>query len=711
MDRIDSLAPSQKRKLYELCWQFEDAWIQDHSVTPESWMSKVEGINSEIVLADLTETRDELEMRARSERQLNPTDAQRYEFVEEIARGGAAVVWRVKDHHLQRQSAVKYLLDSHDNTEMRSRLRREARICAKLVHPGIVPIYELSSFVDGRPFVCMKLIEGKTLLQLFKESPPVPIDTLLEIFTKACQAIAFAHQQNIIHRDLSPSNIMVGLFGEVQIMDWGLAKDLASDRHDSGFEWTLPSNVLPTDPKKTHAMEPSTMGFGGEMTSVGSVFGTIAYLSPEQASGRVEEIDKRSDVFSLGSILCRILTGAPPYQNENREVLLQDAQNANLLSAISRLKKSKYSLLSDLAIRCMSERQASRPNDASKIVSEIERIRATTKRRKAVLQFSMIALAIVAIAAYPISRSNYPSVVTPNVPSNSLAEREASEPITDLDAIRSLVASGKRDVVLKSYHATLEAKPNDHALHSLICAELINVFRFRESEVVARKTVAIMPSFDMYQLMLSDTQFYCGRIEESIASLEVAKQLHHSNLSNAQKIEESLARRKRLMQLSIEQSSSEGPIDCDAQDIHDFAKLCQYQDKFELAAAYYNKELAIEPDDVKRSFLRFHLLNGFVRHVLSRQDLDVSQRNLLHTVGLEWMSQQVEFALQDPAVALENSDPKDREQQLAIKRDLLIDLKERESMRTIQAAVNDPKIDPDLKNRYELLLKRIQSAK
>ena len=93
--------------------------------------------------------------------QHSPSEADRYEFLEEIARGSAAVDWRVRDRHLQRQSAIKYLIDSQDNREMRSRLRRDARICAKLVHPGIVPIHELSNFEDGRPFVCMKLIEGK----------------------------------------------------------------------------------------------------------------------------------------------------------------------------------------------------------------------------------------------------------------------------------------------------------------------------------------------------------------------------------------------------------------------------------------------------------------------------------------------------------------------------------------------------------------------
>ena len=176
MNRIENLASSQKRKLYELCWQFEDAWIQDSSLTPESWLMSIggtEGIDSEIVLAELSETRDELQMRSRRERELSPAEAERYDFVEEIARGGAAVIWRVNDRHLHRQFAVKYLMDSHDNREMRTRLRREARICAKLIHPGIVPIHELSSFADGRPFVCMKLIEGKTLLQLFNETPRV----------------------------------------------------------------------------------------------------------------------------------------------------------------------------------------------------------------------------------------------------------------------------------------------------------------------------------------------------------------------------------------------------------------------------------------------------------------------------------------------------------------------------------------------------------
>ncbi len=223
-------------------------------------MHTATNIPPEVALAELTEIQRELEAKHSGRKQPSSTpEDERYDFIEEIARGGAAVVWRVHDRHLGRETAVKYLLDSQDNSEMRARLEREARLCARLVHPGIVPIHELSSFSDQRPFVSMKLVEGKTLLQLLETDPPLTLDATLEIFTKACQAMAYAHKKGIIHRDLKPGNIMVGSFGEVQIMDWGLAKDLGAvanrdDTHDDseGRSSDIHHLVLPSIETQKH---------------------------------------------------------------------------------------------------------------------------------------------------------------------------------------------------------------------------------------------------------------------------------------------------------------------------------------------------------------------------------------------------------------------------------------------------------------------------
>ena len=139
MDPVANLSPSQKRQLYELCWQFEEAWQKDNQIAPAEWMPKIkiQNIDSALVLSELTETWEELKTKSKPPELFSNAQAERYEFIEEIARGGAAVIWRVYDRHLQRQSAVKYLMDSQDNSQMRTRLRREARICAQLVHPGL----------------------------------------------------------------------------------------------------------------------------------------------------------------------------------------------------------------------------------------------------------------------------------------------------------------------------------------------------------------------------------------------------------------------------------------------------------------------------------------------------------------------------------------------------------------------------------------------
>jgi serine/threonine protein kinase len=148
-----------------------------------------------------------------------------YELQEEIGRGGMGVVYRGHDADLNRMLAVKVLLEKHtDNEELKRRFLEEAQIMGQLQHPGVAPIHEIGALQDGRPFFSMKQIKGQTLTELLLELPDLP--RLLSIFEQVCQTMAAAHSRGIIHRDLKPGNVMVGAFGEVQVMDWGLAKVL-----------------------------------------------------------------------------------------------------------------------------------------------------------------------------------------------------------------------------------------------------------------------------------------------------------------------------------------------------------------------------------------------------------------------------------------------------------------------------------------------------
>src|SRR5262249_49339570 len=153
----------------------------------------------------------------------------RYEFQGEIARGGVGVVLRAHDRTLNRDLAVKVLLAEHqDRPDTQRRFVEEAQIGGQLQHPGTVPVYELGRFADRRPYFTMKLVKGRTLAELLKErlNPAHDLPRFLKIFEQVCQTLAYAHSRHVIHRDVKPSNVMVGSFGEVQLMDWGLAKVL-----------------------------------------------------------------------------------------------------------------------------------------------------------------------------------------------------------------------------------------------------------------------------------------------------------------------------------------------------------------------------------------------------------------------------------------------------------------------------------------------------
>ena len=150
--------------------------------------------------------------------------------MQEIGRGGIGVVFRGRDRDLGRDLAVKVLREAYrDNPDARRRFVEEAQIGGQLQHPGIVPVYELGWFADRRPYFTMKLVKGRTLAALLRDraDPGQDLPRLLGVFEQVCQTVAYAHAQGVIHRDLKPANVMVGAFGEVQVMDWGLAKDAA----------------------------------------------------------------------------------------------------------------------------------------------------------------------------------------------------------------------------------------------------------------------------------------------------------------------------------------------------------------------------------------------------------------------------------------------------------------------------------------------------
>lgn len=228
--------------------------------------------------------------------------AGRYELLEEIGRGGMGTVYRARDRELGREVALKVERLPGPAARERSRLLREARVLARLEHPGIVPVHDAGTLADGRLYYAMKLVRGRSLAE---HAAGKPLAELLRLFERVCEAVGFAHAPGVVHRDLKPANVMVGPFGEVLVVDWGVAKlraAAAASASAADAEGGAPAGSDPGPPAA-----PAEAG-----TVQGTVLGTPGYMPPEQARGEVDRVDERADVFALGVLLRFLVEGAAP---------------------------------------------------------------------------------------------------------------------------------------------------------------------------------------------------------------------------------------------------------------------------------------------------------------------------------------------------------------------------------------------------------------
>jgi serine/threonine protein kinase len=291
----------------------------------------------------------------------------RFRVLQTFAQGGLGEVFLAIDSELDRQVALKELRAYHAHDPVsQSRFLREARVTGRLEHPGIVPVYGLGRYPDGRPFYAMRFIEGETLEQAIERfhepgntmrqpgERTLAFHRLLRSLIDACNAVAYAHSRGVVHRDLKPENIMLGRFGETLVVDWGIAKSLG-DPVDQSVE---PSSIsLPADELS--------------LTRPGSAIGTPQYMSPEQAAGDLSRVEPASDVYSLGATLYCLLVGHGPFPSGDVADVLQRVRHG-VFPAPRRLRRSIDPMLETICLKAMSLRSEDRHASALALAGEIE---------------------------------------------------------------------------------------------------------------------------------------------------------------------------------------------------------------------------------------------------------------------------------------------------------------------------------------------------
>lgn len=281
----------------------------------------------------------------------------RYMFLSTIAKGGKSLIKSCKDMHLNRVVAYKTLRSEFIDDEIENtRLLREARVSAMLQHPNTVPVYEVGRDNQGHYYFTMKLVHGYTLREIMDYRERYDLIQLIEVIEQIAHALAYAHAHGVAHRDIKPENILAGPYGEVLLLDWGLAKVWRKDGTALDEDTGEVSHVVDSD--KT-------------ITGHGKLQGTLCYMSPEQIR-RDPDISYSTDIYSLGSVLYELLTGVPPFDSDKTYEILEMVENKQPAKPSEISKYPVPKILERLCLQCLNKDPANRPATMNDVLQALQ---------------------------------------------------------------------------------------------------------------------------------------------------------------------------------------------------------------------------------------------------------------------------------------------------------------------------------------------------